>query len=218
MAAGLEIPAGLDLPAELSGALDPAALAAGWAQAIASPPTPHHRVFVAEDSGRVVGFAAIAPADQEVEVRRTSGVDELDEADLAAQPTQDPLPEGPAGTGAAATAEGVLADRAGAGGTATGGAAPALPDLSAPAGRRVEIVALEVPAADGRRGHGSRLMTALADTAREQGAGVLQAWAVQGEDSRNRFLGSCGFAPMGVRRESQLGERRLVEICWQAAI
>ena len=64
----------------------------------------------------------------------------------------------------------------------------------------------------------SFLMAAVVDTARDQGAGVLQAWAVQGEESRARFLDSCGFAPMGMRREAQLGERRLVEICWQAAI
>ena len=229
LAAGLGLTPGTDLPPEIAGALDPAGLAASWAQAVGAPPTPQHRMFVAEDGGLVVGFAAIAPADQQIEVERTSAVDARDAAELAAEPAQDPVPEGPAGTGARATAEAVLAERnAGAGadphaGQPTGTHAPAddpsaLPDPAAPSGRRVEIVALEVPEEFGRRGHGSRLMAAVVDTARDQGAGVLQAWAVQGEESRARFLDSCGFAPMGMRREAQLGERRLVEICWQAAI
>lgn len=225
LTAGLQIVPGEELPPQIAGALDPRALAAGWAQAVASPPTPHHRMFVAEDGGEVVGFAAIAPADQQIDVTVTSGVDERDAADLDALPHQDPLPAGPAGAGARATAEEVLAERAAGAGPDPHAGQPtgthdlaALPDPSAPAGRRVEIVALEVPAAHGRQGHGSRLMAAIVDTAREQGAGVLQTWAVQGEESRARFLDSCGFAPMGMRREARLGDRRLVEICWQAAI
>src|SRR6476469_2661950 len=34
-----------------------------WQQAITAPPTPQHRVLVAQEQDQVVGFAALAPAD-----------------------------------------------------------------------------------------------------------------------------------------------------------
>lgn len=47
--------------------LDPADLAASWAQAILDPPSPRHRLIVAIDSStgsdRVVGYAAIGPSE-----------------------------------------------------------------------------------------------------------------------------------------------------------
>jgi predicted N-acetyltransferase YhbS len=43
-------------------ALDPAALAQVWADAIASPPSPRHAVLVATAGGTVVGLVAVAPA------------------------------------------------------------------------------------------------------------------------------------------------------------
>lgn len=50
------------LPDELLDGLDVAELAAGWRQAVVSPPGPGHRVLVALQEGVVVGFAAAAPA------------------------------------------------------------------------------------------------------------------------------------------------------------
>ncbi len=44
------------------GDLDPSALAASWADAVAAPPSPRHAVLVATSGGTVVGFAAVAPA------------------------------------------------------------------------------------------------------------------------------------------------------------
>lgn len=35
-----------------------------WAEAVAAPPSPRHRLLVAVDEGTVVGFAAHAPADE----------------------------------------------------------------------------------------------------------------------------------------------------------
>jgi ribosomal protein S18 acetylase RimI-like enzyme len=43
-------------------AMDEADLAAVWADAIASPPSPRHAVLVATAGGTVVGFVAVAPA------------------------------------------------------------------------------------------------------------------------------------------------------------
>lgn len=45
-------------------AFDRAAIVAGWASSIASPPTEGHKVFVATCDGAVVGFAAVAPPNQ----------------------------------------------------------------------------------------------------------------------------------------------------------
>lgn len=42
-------------------AFDREAIVAGWAQSIASPPTPGHRVFVALCDDAVCGFVAVAP-------------------------------------------------------------------------------------------------------------------------------------------------------------
>lgn len=42
-------------------AFDRDAVTVGWAQAIASPPTPGHEVFVAITAGQICGFVAVAP-------------------------------------------------------------------------------------------------------------------------------------------------------------
>jgi GNAT superfamily N-acetyltransferase len=50
------------VPAELLDGESEIDMAAGWHSAITAPPTPRHRVLVAVDDDRVVGFAAVAPA------------------------------------------------------------------------------------------------------------------------------------------------------------
>lgn len=50
------------LPVEVLAALDPSALARAWAAAVASPPSPGHRVVVACAGSTVVGFAAVDAA------------------------------------------------------------------------------------------------------------------------------------------------------------
>jgi len=79
-----------------------------------------------------------------------------------------------------------------------------------------EILALEVPAAHARRGHGSRLLAACADLLRQQGATRVQLWTVQADESRTRFLSQAGFAPAGLRRALDVGGEEVVEICWYA--
>lgn len=51
------------LPAALLDQVDHADFTAGWKHAVTHPPTARHRVLVALDSGRVVGFAATAPSE-----------------------------------------------------------------------------------------------------------------------------------------------------------
>jgi GNAT superfamily N-acetyltransferase len=50
------------VPAEALEGLTAADLAARWSAAVASPPTPAHRVLAAVDGVLVAGFAALAPA------------------------------------------------------------------------------------------------------------------------------------------------------------
>ena len=83
-------------------------------------------------------------------------------------------------------------------------------------GAVAEILALEVPAAHARRGHGSRLLAACADLLRQQGAARVQTWTVQADESRTRFLGEAGFAPAGLRRSLDVGGEEVVEIWWYA--
>ncbi|MPV87083.1 GNAT family N-acetyltransferase [Georgenia ruanii] len=87
-----------------------------------------------------------------------------------------------------------------------------------PARAVAEILALEVPAAHARRGHGSRLLAACVDLLREQGATRVQAWAVQDDESRTRFLSQAGFAPAGVRRTLDVAGTPVTEICWYAEL
>ena len=52
------------LPAPVLAALDVTSAAEAWAAAVASPPTPRHRVLVAMEKEWRVGFVAIGPADE----------------------------------------------------------------------------------------------------------------------------------------------------------
>ncbi len=51
------------LPAPVLEGLSVHAAQAAWAAAVQSPPSPHHRVLVAQEQHWTVGFAALAPAD-----------------------------------------------------------------------------------------------------------------------------------------------------------
>jgi GNAT superfamily N-acetyltransferase len=165
---------GAELTPQVAAAIDPAALAAAWSGAISSPPSPGHRVLSALAGGRVVGFAAFAPATAAVVPDVVSGPEDPD-------------------TGSTADAH-----------------------LPAPSGPVAEILALEVPAAHARQGHGSRLLAACADLLREQGVSRVQVWAVDGDESRARFLAQAGFAPAGLRRRLAVGDAQVVESCWYA--
>lgn len=51
------------LPQPVVDRIDGAAFAAAWQEAVTKPPSARHRVLVALDHGRVVGFAATAPSE-----------------------------------------------------------------------------------------------------------------------------------------------------------
>ena len=52
------------VPAVVLESVTEANATAAWTEAVASPPTPHHHVLVALEQQWVVGFVAVAPADE----------------------------------------------------------------------------------------------------------------------------------------------------------
>lgn len=138
------------LGADVLEQLDVQAVRAQWESAITAPPSAQHRVLVACDGPRVVGFAASAPVEH-----------------------------------------------------------------------GIEVVALEVDPDHQRGGHGSRLLTACVDLAREQGAVHLQTWVLDEDAPREQFLAAAGLGPDGARRELGVGgdgTRTVTEHRWVAEI
>lgn len=68
-------------------------------------------------------------------------------------------------------------------------------------GSGVEVVALEVDPDARRGGHGSRLLAACVDVARDGGASHLQTWVLEGDEAREQFLAGAGLGPDGTVRE-----------------
>lgn len=89
---------------------------------------------------------------------------------------------------------------------------------AAHAGRTVEILALEIQPGEERVGHGSRLLAACADLARDADATALSTWVVRGDEARIRFLDTAGFAPTGRRRHLPVGGSEAVQDEWWAAL
>ena len=52
----------------------------------------------------------------------------------------------------------------------------------------------------GRRGHGSRLLSAVVDLWREDGFTSAVAWAYDADEAMKKFLGSAGWEPDGAAR------------------
>jgi GNAT superfamily N-acetyltransferase len=101
--------------------------------------------------------------------------------------------------------------------------------LDAPGG---ELLALEVTPSSRRTGHASRLLSAVVDGLRQDGAGHLVAWVLEGDAARDRFLRSAGLRPDGAVRQLATGptadpagpdgspavERAVSEHRWSATI
>lgn len=58
-----------------------------------------------------------------------------------------------------------------------------------------ELMALEVHPEHQRAGHGSRLLAACVDTAREMGCTEMTAWCPVSDENRRAFLQSTGWGP-----------------------
>jgi len=87
-----------------------------------------------------------------------------------------------------------------------------------PAGPTTEIATLLVEPRWGRRGHGSRLLAAVADLARATGAARLQVWLPETDRVSARFFESAGWAPQGWARTLDTGGPPLRELSWHAVL
>jgi GNAT superfamily N-acetyltransferase len=146
------------LPAAVLDEWDDDAAAAAWRAAVVQPPTPAHRVLVAEESGTLVGFAAYGPAEL--------------------TPGEQPSADGPT----------------------------------------TEVSTLLVEPRWGRRGHGSRLLAALADVARADGVGRLQIWLPESDGVTAGFLAGAGWARDGWLRTLDTGTTPIREVRWHTLL
>lgn len=88
-----------------------------------------------------------------------------------------------------------------------------------PAGPTAEVSTLLVEPRWGRRGHGSRLLAAVADVARGGGAARLQVWLPEADTVSAGFYESAGWAPDGWARTLDTGDAEpLREIRWHALL
>jgi GNAT superfamily N-acetyltransferase len=107
--------------------------------------------------------------------------------------------------------------------TVVGFAAFGPPELTAgqqqdPAGPSTEVSTLLVEPRWGRRGHGSRLLAAVADLAESGGAARLQVWLLETDQASSGFYESAGWARDGWARTLDTGDEPLREIRWHALL
>ncbi|HKD98311.1 MAG TPA: GNAT family N-acetyltransferase [Micromonosporaceae bacterium] len=151
------------IPKSVLDGLDESLMAEQWAEAIASPPTPRHRVLIAVEQADVdhtVGFVASGPAD-----------------DAALAPDEKPLPDGVAA-----------------------------------------ITELLVEPRWGRRGHGSRLLSAAVAMWRGDGFDTAVAWAYEQDPATRKFLVSAGWAPDGEVRSLDVDDLLVVQLRLHVAL
>jgi GNAT superfamily N-acetyltransferase len=91
------------------------------------------------------------------------------------------------------------------------------PDDPEPA-TTVAVTPLLVEPRWGRRGHGSRLLAAVADLARADGMTRMIAWIPEGDTPSREFLLSAGWAPDGFVRALDTGAGELREIRMHTAL
>jgi GNAT superfamily N-acetyltransferase len=87
-----------------------------------------------------------------------------------------------------------------------------------PAGPTTEIATLLVEPRWGRRGHGSRLLAAVADLARTTGAARLQIWLAEEDEASARFFESAGWDRQGWVRTLDTGADPLREVRWHTLL
>jgi GNAT superfamily N-acetyltransferase len=82
-----------------------------------------------------------------------------------------------------------------------------------------QLAVLAVDPMHQRTGHGSRLLSAVVDSAREQGFTALTAWIPEGDLAREAFLGSAGMVLDGARRTYEGAPGTPVaEVRWTAVL
>lgn len=89
---------------------------------------------------------------------------------------------------------------------------------TAPDGEVREVTVLLVEPRWGRRGHGSRLLAAVADLARAAGVTTLTSWLAEQDVVTSRFLETAGWAPQGGVRLLESGEDAVRQLCWHTRL
>jgi len=81
-----------------------------------------------------------------------------------------------------------------------------------------ELTTLLVEPRWGRRGHGSRLLAAVADLAGERGVRTLLSWVAEPDVVTARFLQSAGWAPDGWARDLDAGTATIRQLRWHTRL
>lgn len=102
--------------------------------------------------------------------------------------------------------------------TAFGPAELADGETADPSGPTAEVSTLLVEPRWGRRGHGSRLLAAVVDTARVQGVARLTTWLLEQDRVSATFLRSAGWEPDGWARTLDTGGTPVREIRLHTAL
>jgi GNAT superfamily N-acetyltransferase len=89
---------------------------------------------------------------------------------------------------------------------------------TAPAEESRELSVLLVEPRWGRRGHGSRLLAAVADLARASGATALTTWLPEQDRVTSRFLETAGWAPAGPVQLLHSGSDAVRQLCWHTRL
>lgn len=147
---------------ETENAFNETQMADSWGHAIGEGMGGGHGVFIAEDQGVPVGFAAFY-AD-----RDSPGIEAGEVGPIAVAPGS------------------------------------------------AQILAFEVLPTHVNKGHGSRLLAAVADAARAARVNGLAAWIVADDAPRVQFFQKAGLAPVGLRRSLETPSGNLVEHLWYA--
>jgi len=100
----------------------------------------------------------------------------------------------------------------------TGFAAFGPPEEASPDAPTTEVTALLVEPRWGRRGHGSRLLAAVADLAADAGATELQMWLPEADEVTARFLAGAGWAADGWVRTLDTGGPPLRQARWHTLL
>ncbi|MGY1696724.1 MULTISPECIES: N-acetyltransferase family protein [unclassified Geodermatophilus] len=87
-----------------------------------------------------------------------------------------------------------------------------------PAGPTTELAVLLVEPRWGRRGHGSRLLAAVADLTRSTGTARLQTWVAEGDRVTAGFLESAGWDRDGWVRTLDADGTPLREVRWHTIL
>jgi GNAT superfamily N-acetyltransferase len=91
-------------------------------------------------------------------------------------------------------------------------------DQPLPSGATNELTALLVEPRWGRRGHGSRLLAAVADLAAEAGVVRLQMWLPEDDAVTARFLTGAGWGADGWVRTLDTGSSTLRQLRWHTVL